>query len=177
MKTGISCRAIPSIVSTTATVLAWALLPGALQAQFVYVANTGSVNVSGYTINSDTGALTPISGSPFPTDPRGSPESVAVDPTAKFAYVANSNGTVSGYTINSTTGVLTPISGSPFPAGSIPVSVAVDPSGKFVYVGNKESDNISEYTIDPDTGALTAIPGSPPRTDGAPLSVAVGKLA
>ena len=53
---------------------------GLLEAQFAYVGNAGSYNVSGYTINASTGALTPISGSPFPaatrgivtsTDPRG----------------------------------------------------------------------------------------------------------
>ena len=33
--------------------------------KFAYVANAGSNNVSGYTINSSTGALTSISGSPF----------------------------------------------------------------------------------------------------------------
>ena len=33
--------------------------------KFVYVANHGTANVSGYTINASTGALTAISGSPF----------------------------------------------------------------------------------------------------------------
>ncbi|MGH7985387.1 MAG: hypothetical protein ACREQX_03765, partial [Candidatus Binataceae bacterium] len=33
--------------------------------EFAYVANEGSGNVSAYTIDATTGALTPISGSPF----------------------------------------------------------------------------------------------------------------
>ena len=100
--------------------------------KFAYVANPGSNNVSGYTINATTGALTAIAGSPFPAG--ASPFSVAVDPTGKFAYVANESSqsnNVSGYTINATTGALTAIAGSPFPAGAGPVSVAVDPTGKF----------------------------------------------
>src|SRR5260370_32156019 len=60
MKTGTSCYA------TLATVImVLALLPPPLHAQFAYVANRGGPNISGYTINATTGALTPISGSPF----------------------------------------------------------------------------------------------------------------
>ena len=47
--------------------------------EFVYVTNLNSGNVSGYTIDPTTGALTPISGSPFAAGQ--SPQSVAVDPT------------------------------------------------------------------------------------------------
>ena len=90
-------------------------------------------NVSGYTINATTGALTPIPGSPFPAGVF--PTSVAADPTGKFAYVANVengfHGDISAYTINATTGALTSIPGSPFAAGLGPASVAVDPMAKF----------------------------------------------
>jgi 6-phosphogluconolactonase len=56
------------------------------------------------------------------------PTSVAVDPSGKFAYVANAgDNTVSGYTINPATGALTAIAGSPFAEGAEPFSVAVDP--------------------------------------------------
>jgi len=52
---------------------------------------------------------------------------VAVDPTAKFAYVANfGDNTVSAYSINPTTGALTSL-GSPFTAGTNPISVAITP--------------------------------------------------
>jgi DNA-binding beta-propeller fold protein YncE len=84
-------------------------LANPLLAQFAYVANNGSNDVSGYTINATTGVLTAIAGSPFPAGTV--PFSVAVDPTGKFAYVANGNN-VSGYTINATTGALTAIAGS-----------------------------------------------------------------
>src|SRR5437899_664637 len=116
-------------------VLAIVFLAAPLPGQFVYVANyyeNGSygTSVSGYMIDATTGALTAIPGSPFPGVL--GPLSVAVDPTSKFAYVANASNNVSGYTINATTGALTAIPGSPFPAESGPSSVAVDPTGKFV---------------------------------------------
>ena len=51
------------------------------------------------------------------------PFSVSVDPSGKFAYVANSGSNdVSAYTINATTGALTPI-GAVVAAGTGPRSV------------------------------------------------------
>lgn len=148
--------------------------------KFAYVPNfSGFIlvpgSVQGYTIDSTSGALTPISGSPVPTGPN--PTSIAIDPSGKFVYVANDDyplpGNVLGYTINSSTGALTPIPGSPFTAGAEPVSVAVDPSGRFVYVANNLSNNVSGYTIDPTNGVLTPICGSPFPAGVAPRSVAI----
>ena len=102
--------------------------------KFAYVVNRcGNVfcsvgNVSAYTIDSTTGALSPVPGSPFAAGSQ--PISVAVDPSGKFAYVGNqfvfsAIGNISAYTIDSTTGALTPVPGSPFAAGSFPFSVAI----------------------------------------------------
>jgi len=99
--------------------------------KFAYVANAcvstsdcSAGNVSAYTINSSTGALRAVAGSPFAA---GSyPRSVTVDPSGRFAYVANFvDFTVSAYTINSSTGALRAVSGSPFAGGSGPISVAI----------------------------------------------------
>jgi len=157
-----------------------------LQAQsagFVYVTNgggnsgAGAGSISAYSIDSQTGALLPVLGSPFP-DP-GGPWSIAVDPKGRFAYVANrGNDTVSAYAINATTGALAPVPGSPFPqdpAGSseIPVSVAVDPAGRFVFVANYNYRTVRAYQIDQNTGALTRSPGSPFPAGINPQSVTV----
>src|ERR1700730_6872781 len=58
--------------------LAFASMAAPLCAQFAYVANEGAGNVSGFTINTTTGALTPVPGSPFAA--HMSPASVTVDP-------------------------------------------------------------------------------------------------
>jgi 6-phosphogluconolactonase (cycloisomerase 2 family) len=137
--------------------------------KFAYVGNL-LAGVFGYTVDSASGALTPISGSPFSGS---TPRSVAVDPTGRFAYAANtSSDDVSGYLIDATTGALTPVAGSPFVAGGGPQSVAVDPSGRFAYVANFLDNTVSAYTNDSATGALTSIPGSPFRAVF-PASVAV----
>jgi YVTN family beta-propeller protein len=141
---------------------------------FVYVANVidpGGVpgNVSAYSINSTTGALTSIGTISAGTDPT----SVAVDPTSKFVYVTNStSNSVSMYTINTTTGALTSV--GQISADMNPSSVAVDPTGKFAYVTNSGSNDVSIYTIDATTGALT-LTGSA-MAGSAPGSIAIHPL-
>ncbi len=96
------------------------------------------------------------------------PQSIAIDPTGKFAYVLNGGcsggigGYVSMYTINPATGALTSI-GPPVWTydADTPGSMTVDPSGKFVYVANPgdpwspDAGSVSMYSINATTGALT----------------------
>jgi len=115
----------------------------------------GDSSVSMYTINSTTGALTSIG----MIAAGYGPDSEAVDPAGKFAYVANfGSNDVSMYTIDATTGALA--STGTIAAGPGPVSAAVDPAGKFAYVANWTYDtegSVSMYTIDATTGALAFI--------------------
>jgi len=104
----------------------------------------------------------------------GDPQSIAVDPTGKFAYVASEGcddlGYVSTYTISPATGTLASV--EPLvPTNDYGTNfVTVDPFGKFVYATNwgdwQDSDgSVSIYTINPTTGALTiggAISGDSP---------------
>jgi 6-phosphogluconolactonase len=94
---------------------------------FVYVTDFESIigsNVAGFSINRNTGALTSVPGSPFPT--LGMPSSVAVDPSGEFVYVvSDSDDAVVAYSIDKKFGVLTPVPGSPFATGRIPFSVAI----------------------------------------------------
>ena len=84
-------------------------------ARFVYVVNEFGNSISAYRIDS-SGALTPISGSPFPAG--RVPIQAALDPTARFLYVANRGSSdISAYSIGSN-GSLTPVAGSPFAAES-----------------------------------------------------------
>jgi DNA-binding beta-propeller fold protein YncE len=61
---------------------------------------------------------------------RSASHEVAVDPTDKYAYVANqADNSVSAYTVNPTSGALTPIAGSPFPAGAGASNIAITEPG------------------------------------------------
>lgn len=134
------------------------------QGKFLYVANIGCGfnTVGAFAIDAATGALFPAPGSPFTLPGGGCAVSLAVDPSGRFVYVADSHSNwVAAFTINAASGTLTPVPGSPFPAGTGPASVTVEPSGQFVYVTNIDSNNVSAFIINGATGALTLVPGSP----------------
>lgn len=86
---------------------------------FAYVANSTSNNVSAYSINEATGALTAATGSPFTVET--TPFSVAVDSSSRYLFTANyGSDDVSTFTIDDGTGALTEVSGSPVAAGTDP---------------------------------------------------------
>ncbi|MDA8115037.1 MAG: beta-propeller fold lactonase family protein [Acidithiobacillus sp.] len=122
----------------------------AAKPQFVYVADREGISVS--RINTTTGALTEIPGSPFPD--RGGPTFIVANPSSTVAYVTNRSNTVSAYRINATTGALTEVPGSPFKAGSQPYFVRFNSSGTVAYVANWMSGYFTAYRINP-SGALS----------------------
>ncbi|HNO26649.1 MAG TPA: beta-propeller fold lactonase family protein, partial [Leptospiraceae bacterium] len=98
--------------------------------RFVYVANSGdavgTAAISGYSLNSTTGALTALGGSPFAAG--ANPIAFYSDPSGKFLYSVNTgSNNISGFAVNSSTGALTPVPGSPFStgAGSSPFSIVM----------------------------------------------------
>jgi len=156
--------------SPTAVALGGGTAAVAYTPKFAYAANSGSNNVSAYTINSSNGKITALSGSPFGAGT--TPNSVTVDPFGKFAYVANTGSTnISEYTINSN-GTLSAVSGSPLSTVAAPLLVAVDPSGRFAFVG-EDNATISAYAIDASTGALSLVTGSALTTTQLPTGAAV----
>src|SRR5215470_505693 len=98
--------------------------------KFAYVANVTDGSLSVFSINSGTGELTSVPGSPFALASASEFPFAAVDPSGEFVYVS-SGPEISAFTIDHTTGTLTPIPGSPFSAGTATSGVSVDPSGKF----------------------------------------------
>jgi len=152
--------------------------------KYVYAANQFSNTVAAFSLNSSSGALTPLGASPYNVDL--SPSAIAIAPNGGALLVANSGSNdisaflvcdtlvVSCADVNSPDGSLTAASGSPFPAGGGPASIAFDPSFAFVYVADKASNQISQYSYGANTGVLS--PLSPPTisTGATPVSVTVG---
>jgi Lactonase, 7-bladed beta-propeller len=101
--------------------------------RFVFVANYLSSDIWAYAVQTGSGNLVPITGSPFAAGLE--PYSVTVDPLNRFAYAANNGGNVSAYAVDGATGASTQITGSPFAVGDWSIPVAVDPSGRFAYAG------------------------------------------
>jgi 6-phosphogluconolactonase len=127
--------------------------------KFLYVAMAGGVTpgtqIVGQLIDANTGALSPMTGSPFTAG--NQPSSVALDPAGKFLFATNfMDNTVSAFTIDGTSGALTAVSGSPFPTGPDPFVMAVNASSTLLFIVNANSTSISAYTIG-STGALTTV--------------------
>lgn len=136
--------------------------------RFAYVANRQSNSISGFAIGS-TGALTPLSGSPFASNGT-TPTALTVDPNGHFLYVANSgSNSVSVYSIGAT-GALSAV-GFPVATGTGPGAVTVDPTNHFLYVANLTSNSVSAFTIS--AGTLTPIVDSPFSVGAEPSSLAI----
>lgn len=128
---------------------------------FLYVSTSGGI--SAYMIDSSTGMLTPIAGSPFGSSVSGS-WSIVVTPNNKFLYQlqATNTGVMYGYSVDQSSGALTAISGSPFNVGTCggtsmlqgvpgPDNMTIASAGKFLY------DNCGIYSLDANTGAVTQV--------------------
>jgi 6-phosphogluconolactonase len=115
---------------------------------FVYVTLSATNNIAAFSVDSATGTLTPVPGSPFAAG--NSPAAFGL--SGNFLYAVNSgDGTVSGYGIDPSGGALTPLPGSPFGSGG--GTLAIDSTGKYLYLGTFRG--IQGYNIDSATGALT----------------------
>lgn len=147
---------------------------------FVYVGTSGNLpnlggSLLGFQINHTTGALTPVSGSPFVAG--DDPSVLTTDPQGHFLFVGeddtvlgtrnsdcvDNSGFILTERVNPTTGALTQVQKLPI-AGACASAMAVDPTGKFLYVATlvplTGSGQIQGFSIDA-TGALAELPGSP----------------
>ena len=132
--------------------------------KFLYLANhadyfVGAGQFSVFAIDSTTGALTEVPGSPFSFQTNSEPSGIAMHPSGNFLYTALSNSAaVDGVSVNTSTGTLTLISGAPWATGSfLPDYVAIAPSGAFLYVSQKGIGGVNAFSVDQTNGALTLL--------------------
>jgi 6-phosphogluconolactonase (cycloisomerase 2 family) len=136
---------------------------------YVYVADSTSGNVLGYSIQS--GALTPLGGSPFPAGDQ--PSAIAIDPAYPYLYVANTlDSTVTAYSMSS--GALTRI-GS-YATGLQPVAIGIDPStNHFLYtanfLGTTVNGTVSGFELSTTAGTLINSQNSPYTANAQPTAI------
>ena len=154
----------------------------------LYVKNDGGTGtgwLSAFSLDSNTGALGLLAGSPY-TLGTSATGLVGFDPAARFLYVANqgsctvlagctptpsSIGSISAFRLD-TAGALTPIAGLPSVTPP-PFQVSVDPSGEFLYQSTVDSDQVNTYSINQTSGMLTKLQrGSTSRAGGEPVYIA-----
>ncbi|MGC3979696.1 MAG: beta-propeller fold lactonase family protein [Steroidobacteraceae bacterium] len=111
--------------------------------------------VSVLAIDSNTGGLTEVSGSPYSAGDYWPPDELVFHPSKKFAYAINGS-QVRGYSIDSVTGQFTATPGSPYsvsPAGSIGYGGATFTSnGRYLHI--VRAGAVDTFSVDDATGAL-----------------------
>ena len=124
-----------------------------------------------FSIDQNTGALSPVPGSPFSLGVA----QIHADPSGKYLLgvsdIADDMGVVndphiSVFAIDPTTGAPAAVAGSPFATVSAGFDFVITPNDKFVYVTGIDTSTgslgaIEGYELDSTSGALTAISGSP----------------
>ncbi len=141
--------------------------------RFLYVTNpsasnpppyaTTGGNISGFTIDSNSGALAPISGSPFTAINGTGPSAITVDPGGKFVYATTTGSSFSiwCFSITPANGQLVAVTNSPFSVSAGALFALIDPSGNYFYIGSQIGNGVAGYTYNSSTGVPTAIAGSP----------------
>src|SRR6202166_2195954 len=125
---------------------------------FLYVGNAGSNNISVFSIDSGSGALTQVAGSPFAIN--APLLNMQLTPSGNFLYVSVVSqplGLILAFSVNA--GTLTFVNGYPTD-GLNPNGLAIDPGGTYLYAANSGSNSISIFSIAA-TGTLQEIPNSP----------------
>jgi 6-phosphogluconolactonase len=173
--------ALTKINSYTTALLAPDWLTVDPTGRFLFVAviccgNPGA-GVTAYSINSNSGALTLVNGSPFALPSgMGSANAVTADPTGRFVYVSGGsqsglNG-VAAFSVNSSKGMLTLVTPAPIPGGIAPWALTVDPTDRYLYMTNNDN-TISGYKIDNTTGIPIQMANSPFTAGGATRGIVV----
>jgi 6-phosphogluconolactonase len=160
----------PETVLTRASLLIVALAGamslsacGGSKRQNAYVTTPINESVTAFRVNTNTGDLSQILGSPYPTGV--SPTAIRIHPSGKFAYVSNAGeDTISLYTIGST-GALTEVTPRTV-TGDQPADLIMDPGGKLLFAINSAGNSISSFSIDGASGALSVTAGSPYQSFG-----------
>jgi 6-phosphogluconolactonase (cycloisomerase 2 family) len=140
---------------------------------FLYVANSTSNTVSGFTVNHTTGVLTPVGTAVLPTPVcpntatcNFNPSGVAVDSSGQFLLVLNQGSatpavapSISVFSIDPNRGLLTEVAGSPFAAPANAQFVAASPAAELIYVSTS-TGTITGFSVN-SSGALSTVAGSP----------------
>jgi 6-phosphogluconolactonase (cycloisomerase 2 family) len=147
---------------------------GSTSSRYLYASIPASNQIVAYREDPNSGVLTQLTGSPLTAG--SAVQSLAMHPSGKFLYAANSGdgpptGDVSLFAV-STTGTITEVTPRTN-VGSSPTLLAMDSAGAFLYVGNAGSGSISAFSIDSGTGALTEVAGSPFPIGLTPLNMKV----
>ena len=143
---------------------------GTTSNRYLYASIPGANEIVAFREDPNSGALIQLVGSPITAGQ--AVQSLALHPSNKFLYAANSGatptGTISLFDI-SNGGALTEHTPR-VSAGTAPTLLTMDPSGNYLYVANSGSFDISVFSIDQTHGLLTPVAQTGGTTAGIGLS-------
>jgi len=148
----VQSRSLPFFVNLSAGIAAPVIAPATVEA-----ANSGTSNdISSYTVNAGTGALTAAASSP--TAGVAGNSQAAASQTGRFFYTASvSTPKFAGFSVDGTAG-LTALSPSPAGlsdlTGHVPAGIYAEPSDQFFYIGDATTNAIT--TFNNGAGSITA---------------------
>ena len=164
------------LIFFAALISAGAIVPSAF-AQFqqpLVFSSGGAVAVR----NDQTGALTPVAGSPFAAVNK----SLTIDVQGRFLFAISANSIRMFQITDSTTGAYQEVVNSPFASADTnqPAFIAVEPSGQYIAVVNRAGRNpgdglVETFLISPNAvggPALIPLSGSATELDSTPIAVA-----
>src|SRR5712692_6692881 len=126
--------------------------PASITPSFLYTPNIADNTISAYAIDSTTGSLTPIAGSPFAAV---NSELMTLDSDSDFAYVGGGSfSVISTFAINSQTGFLTLVNTLPQQTYGV-TGLTLTPKDRFAYVAN--TLGVVGYEVEKKSGFLTDI--------------------
>ncbi len=136
---------------------------------YVYVANSSTNTISGYSINKTTGALTATPGSPYAVGV--SPTALAISANNKFLF-AGGYGALYEFSISST-GALAAFNGGSALASVLAQSMTISPDGQWLFILNSDASTLSQFQINQVTGTLTQATGTSFSAGGSSQDVLV----
>ncbi|HBJ35748.1 MAG TPA: 6-phosphogluconolactonase [Planctomycetaceae bacterium] len=126
--------------------------------KFAYTNHELTAMVTGFSRDTQTGALTPVSTvSTLPKDAqvRKSTAECLVHPNGRFLYVSNrGHDSIACYKIDQSTGEMTLVAITST-QGQEPRNFVIDPTGKWLLAANQNSDTIVVFAIDQKLGSIS----------------------
>ena len=138
--------------------------PAAAPPGYLFVANSGSNNISVFSAciqvttacPSANGTLTAINGSPVGSSGIG-PVSFVVDPVLDFVYVINNTSfQVSQYKYSPATGLLSLLPVPTVSTGASPLTGGITADGNWVFVPNNGGSNVSGFSLKTPAGVTSS---------------------
>jgi 6-phosphogluconolactonase len=140
---------------------------------YLYATNNGTNQISAYSINQTTGALSALTAMPTIATGAG-PIYATWDPTKTYLFVADGNdNTIAAFSLGAG-GVLSQVGAQPFAVtgSSFIFNVAVDPSGTHIYAldeGSGGNGQVFGFNLSGGTISSTAVTGTPIATGSTPI--------